>query len=325
VFKLVPPSTTGGAWTESVLHYFSTSATPADGWGPQSGLLLDNGGDLLGTTYTGGNSNKGRFLGTIFDVRSNGRPGGPDRVLHYFADSPDGANPIDSLLRNGNGFIGVTADGGNADSQGNPCGTVYQAGAPATPGGSWTESVIYAFATTNDGCNPLGGLVRDHNGVLYGTTKFGGVATFAGFGTVYSLTPTGAAGGAWTERLLYEFTDGADGAFPIGRLAIGAGGVLYGTTSSGGGSKRLGTVYSLTPPAVSGGMWTLNVLHTFTGDTSSGNPDDGGSPYAGLTWLNGALYEHRPVLQTAPSITVRSSKLCRSRARRRPLSKTQYH
>ncbi|MGA2739045.1 MAG: choice-of-anchor tandem repeat GloVer-containing protein [Bryobacteraceae bacterium] len=51
----------------------------------------------------------------------------------------------------------------------------------------------------------------------------------------------------------------ADGAGPYAGLTISPGGVLYGTTTSGGSgacTSGCGTVFSLTPPAVSGGPWT---------------------------------------------------------------------
>jgi uncharacterized repeat protein (TIGR03803 family) len=59
-------------------------------------------------------------------------------------------------------------------------------------------------------------------------------------------------------------------------VAIGAGGVLYGTTQRGGTANN-GTVFSLTPPAVPGGIWAEAVLHSFIG-----GPSDGERPHARL-------------------------------------------
>jgi len=55
VFKLTPPPTRSGAWTETVLYSFHGT----DGNGPQFGLVLDTAGHLYGTTYYGGASNDG--------------------------------------------------------------------------------------------------------------------------------------------------------------------------------------------------------------------------------------------------------------------------
>ena len=89
----------------------------------------------------------------------------------------------------------------------------------------------------------MGGVTLGANGALYGTTTAGGISNA---GTVYSLTPPAAPGGAWTETVLWSFMGGADGADPVAGLAIGENGVLYGTTSSGGVSNA-GTVFALKP------------------------------------------------------------------------------
>ena len=67
-----------------------------------------------------------------------------------------------------------------------------------------------------------------------------------------------------TYATLYQFTGylgGPDGSFPIAPVVIGPGGVLYGT-AGGGGVSGYGTVFSLRPPAGSGGPWTMSVSYT---------------------------------------------------------------
>ena len=71
-----------------------------------------------------------------------------------------------------------------------------------------------------DGQHPLGGLIRDTRGNLYGTTDWGGPSND---GTVYKLTPRGV------ERVLHSFTGGADGLDSHGGLVLDAKGNLYGT------------------------------------------------------------------------------------------------
>lgn len=60
VFKLTPKS--GGTWKEAILHQFESAG---DGSKPQWGLILDNSGNLYGTTYYGG----GRYgYGTVYEI-----------------------------------------------------------------------------------------------------------------------------------------------------------------------------------------------------------------------------------------------------------------
>lgn len=93
-----------------------------------------------------------------------------------------------------------------------------------------------------------------------------------------------AAGGAFaaTEKVVYAFKGGADGATPSGAL-LNVGGTLYGTTSGGGntgcGNSGCGTVFKLNPTT---GVET--VLYTFTGGA------DGANPQYGLINVNGTLY-----------------------------------
>jgi uncharacterized repeat protein (TIGR03803 family) len=101
-------------------------------------------------------------------------------------------------------------------------------------------------------------------------------------GTVFQLAPPVAAGGDWTESLLYSFHGGSDdGATPIG-IAIDKSGNLYGVTESGGLNTDVhckpfgcGTLFQLSPPAEASAAWTYAVLHFFnygTGSDPSGTP-----------------------------------------------------
>ena len=92
-----------------------------------------------------------------------------------------------------------------------------------------------------------------------------------GCGTVFEMTPK--EGGGWTEKVLHNFGNGTDGAYPEAGLIFDAAGNLYGTTAYGG-PHGYGTVFEMTPNG-SGG-WTEKVLHYF------GNGSDGLSPYSGL-------------------------------------------
>jgi uncharacterized repeat protein (TIGR03803 family) len=115
--------------------------------------------------------------------------------------------------------------------------------------------VIYSFFDGNDGGLPLGSLILDAVGNLYGTTNN---SFFFNYGTVFQLTPSGSG---WTENTLYSFTDGNDGGRPIGGVILDGSGNLFGTTSFAG-SGQGGTVFELTP--LQGG-WMFNLLQSFTG------------------------------------------------------------
>jgi uncharacterized repeat protein (TIGR03803 family) len=118
---------------------------------------------------------------------------------------------------------------------------VFSLTPPATTGGLWTEAVIHSFGLGSDGSKPDGaGVVIGARGTLYGTTQRGGTSNL---GTVFSMTPP-VSGRAWTETVLYNFTNGSDCAGPASGVAMGKDGVLYG--SSGGGTGY-GTVFSSTP------------------------------------------------------------------------------
>lgn len=147
-----------------------------------------------------------------------------------------------------------------------------------------TCKTLYSFQSDQhyDGAQPYAGLLAGANATLYGTTVFGGLH---GAGTVFELKPPGAAGGAWTERVLYNFAGGIDGANPYGGLVFDAAGALYGTTAAGG-TANAGTIFKLRPPAhPNQGNWSEAILHYF------GASGDGIDPQAGLVLgPNGEMY-----------------------------------
>jgi uncharacterized repeat protein (TIGR03803 family) len=93
--------------------------------------------------------------------------------------------------------------------------------------------VLHNFAGyPSDGANPFAGVAIGTGGVLYGTTSYGGTG---GTGTLFSLSPPVAgSAGPWAEALLHQFSGPPDGANPFAGVVIAAGGVLYGSTTSGG-------------------------------------------------------------------------------------------
>lgn len=151
--------------------------TKQDGVEPEAGLLRDSAGNLYGTATAGTASNDG----PVFRLSATGVLS----VLHKFAGSPDGAEPIEGLVRDPSGnFYETTAAGGTGtctDESASGCGTIYEITAKGA------ESVLYSFTGTPDGENPSGSaLLRDTSGNLYGTTYYGGAY---GCGTVFKYTP----------------------------------------------------------------------------------------------------------------------------------------
>ena len=251
VFTIAPSG------NEKLLYTFSGGA--GDGGTPLSDLIADPSGNLYGTTSAGAEE-----AGTIFKLA----PDGTETTLHNFFNG-DGFQPLAGLTADAAENLYGTAYGGGAQG----VGTIFK----LTSGG--TYSVLYSFGTeAGDGINPVGGVVRDKTGNLYGTTKFGGSSGCggSGCGVVYVLPSTGK------EKLLHVFQGGADGGLPLAALVRDKKGNLYGTTFSGGGTgcggAGCGTVFKI---AVDG---TETLLHTFTGGK------DGSQPAAALIAVNGVLY-----------------------------------
>jgi uncharacterized repeat protein (TIGR03803 family) len=110
-------------------------------------------------------------------------------VLHDFAGEPtDGINPWGSLVIGVGGVLyGITHQGGYPGGiAGLGVGTVYSLTPPASPQGSWTETLLHKFTgPPSDGSYPAG-LVMGTDGKLYGTTFQGGDSHL---GTVFELQP----------------------------------------------------------------------------------------------------------------------------------------
>lgn len=207
---------------------------------PQAGLVRDAAGDLYGTTYSGG----AYGWGTVFKLDL----GGNETVVHAFAGTPDGAQPMAGLMIDKHGNLyGTTYNGGTAGG-----GTVFKVDA------SGRESIIHSFIGFADGAYPSGGLLMDDDGVIYGTTQEGGASDscWGGCGTIFELDKTGNS----TVMLSFE----PPAANPRAALLLGTNGTLYGTTA-GDGECCLGTVFRLSKDTVP------TTLHTFAGGTDGAN------------------------------------------------------
>jgi uncharacterized repeat protein (TIGR03803 family) len=209
---------------ESVLYSFT--GYPSDGGGPQGGLIMDAKGNLYGTTSAGGTST----WGTVFMVDQAGK----ETVLHNFGGAPnDGGQPSAGLIFDEDGNLyGTTQLGGSGGcSQG--CGTVFKLDTTGA------VTILYNFPNRNEAWYPSGGLVRDGENNLYGTTPYGGRHEN---GTVFELSTAG------NLTVLHRFSGNGDGAVPLSGVMRDRTGALYGTTSSGGVYNcQCGTVFKITP------------------------------------------------------------------------------
>jgi len=157
--------------------------------------------------------------------------------------------------------------------------------------GLWTPSVaqqitdIHDFGfDSGDGDGPGAPMIAGPNGVLYGTTQFGGDLTCAGgfdfgCGIIFQLAPSGSQ---WNFSTLYEFTGEQDGLNGATTLAIDGAGNLYGPTNRS--TTPYDAIFELTPGAP-GQPWNFSLIYSFR------NQDDGAHAISPLFIdATGAIY-----------------------------------
>jgi uncharacterized repeat protein (TIGR03803 family) len=238
VYKL---DTSGNA---TVLYAFPGTA---DGQFPYNNVLFGSDCHLYGATQYGGK----KGAGLVYQLDGNGY----EKVLYSFSfhTSNGFGQPTGGVIRDSKGNFYGTTFIGQADV-GVGYGVVYKVD---TAGHS---TVLHNFTGGADGGDPYGGVIRDSKGNLYGTAEVGGTS---GAGVVFKVDTSGH------ETVLYTFTGGADGGFPLAGVIRDSKGNFYGTTN-GGGASGAGVVFKVD----TSGHET--VLHSFTGGA------DGGNPYTGV-------------------------------------------
>lgn len=260
IFELSPSN---GSWRETILYTFTGGS---DGGEPLAGLVMDNSGNLYGTTAIGGDFG----FGTVFTLsKANGA--WAESVLYSFQGGLDGAYPQSAVTLHGSSIFGMTYAGGGNNCLDAPsgCGTIFQL---VKGQNGWSENVLYRFANGADGAFPYANLIVDPAGNLYGTTTQGGYLSNNcapyGCGNVFQLK-RGQSG--WTLNPLHEFTYDTDGAAPYAGLLPVSSNTVYGT-AAGGGAGFGGTIFSL---QYSKGSWNFSVLYSFSGP-------DGAAPESNL-------------------------------------------
>src|SRR5215469_6042494 len=238
-----------GSWLYIPLFYFDTT----DGFSPWSRVVFGPGGALYGTTLTGGMGcypNNG--CGLVYSLRPPSTFCAAlscvwtETIMYEFTGGQDGADPIyGSVVFDNDGNLYDTASAGGTAGR----GVVFEL---VRSNGGWTEQVLYNFQGGSDGWQPVGGMVFDSAGNLYGTTIAGGTLDC---GTIFELSPNGSG---WTHKVLYSFLCGSDGNGPIATPILDQYGNLYGSTFYGGAGNG-GVVWELSPE--SNGKWSFNALY----------------------------------------------------------------
>jgi uncharacterized repeat protein (TIGR03803 family) len=174
-----------------------------------------------------------------------------ETVLYNFVSIPaNGSNPYAAVIFDSAGNLyGTTVYGGTAND-----GVLYKINT------SGQQTVLYCFQGGSDGSQPIGPLLFDSLGNLYGTALYGGSGHA---GVVFKFnTATNQ------ETVLYAFQGGSDGGRPGGGLIMDSAGNLYGTAASNG-SGGFGVVFKITSTGQE------SVLYNFTGAGDGAIPDSG--------------------------------------------------
>ncbi len=143
---------------------------------------------------------------------------------------------------------------GGADQQ----GTAFEL---RLSGSRYTEAVIHTFTNGSDGGQPIGTLVMNTSGDLFGVTQFGGTSNG---GVAFELIPTK---NGYQEQVLHDFPFGA--ALPQAGLTMAANGTLYGTGYGAGNVHTHGFVFRLRPK---GDRYAYTDLYNFQGGSDGSNP-----------------------------------------------------
>jgi uncharacterized repeat protein (TIGR03803 family) len=280
-----------------------------EGAGPIGGLVVDEAGNVYGTTSYDHNPDGG--CGSVFKLSPSGSYWSLTYLRYFDSDRGEGCDP-EATLTYSNGLLWGTTKGGGSKGQGTvfsmdtsggsfhfdsfsgikgrePLSAFNSWGYGTTYSGGWKgKGNIYRLdpgkgliskrsfnVDGKAGYAPMGDLVTLYVGgvrTIYGTTSAGGVG---GGGTIYRLTEIEPNSDRWAMKVLYSFSSGdAGGWAPMAGLTADAAGNLYGTTSRGG---DCGTVFKLSPGR--NNRWTHTVLYSFD---YYNNFEDGCQPTSGV-------------------------------------------
>ena len=258
-----------------VLSSFDTSGSPfpgayhfgysLNGFRPTAGIIKGTDGKLYGTAKIGGADGAGILYSVNADGTSYTR-------LHEFTDA-QGYDLSGKLLEASDGKLyGTSAQSTTSN------GTIYR----INKNGTGFE-IIYSYLDLANGYSPLGSLVEDNTGSLYGVTYY----STPGGGIVFKMNKDG------TGYTVLKMFDGAGIFNPATGLTI-SGDYLYGACTFGGPQFK-GGVYRIKKDGTG-----YQELHIFNGASDGSNPwtapivaNNGklyGTTYAGGDNMSGTLY-----------------------------------
>lgn len=266
VIDIIPegPAPAQIAPAASVLNTLYAFPGGSVGYSPRGGLAMDTSGVLYGTTQYDGLCST---CGVIFKLTP---PVAPKTAwtfgfMHKFVLYKDGIHPTAPLTWFKGALYGTTSAGGDTSCG---CGEVFK----ITPKGVYTR--LHTFTPSNKGSTPIGGLLIDTDGTMYGTTSAGGTT---GSGVIFKLTAKG--GYTVMHNFAGNYTSG-----PQGEMIFGEDGAVYGT-EYGGGKYNQGTIFKITKAGA------FQVLYNFQGVNQPGGSHDGANPEGRLALgTDGTIY-----------------------------------
>ena len=163
----------GSGWDESIIYNFTGTE---DGGDLYAGVIMDATGNLYGATTEGAGGCHG---GTVFELSPSGELWNYSNLYSFNEGMCRPNGPYGNLAM---------------DAAGNLYGTTYQDGANlfgtvfklTFSDDTWTKTDLHVFTGGDDGALPVGNILLDANGNLYGTAFTGG---HFGHGVVWEITP----------------------------------------------------------------------------------------------------------------------------------------
>lgn len=253
---------TGGSDSQGVLFKFDpvlntcTNLLNFDGSdkgrNPVGSLIQANSGKLYGMTRVGGLTNNGVLFNFATDTETYTK-------LIDFTTTPNGSYPLGMLMNAANGMLyGLTYSGGTGN-----LGVIFEYN-PATD--IYTKK--FDFEISSNGSNPAASFVQLSNGLLYGTTAYGGAN---GVGVLFEYDPET---NIYTKKI--DFVSVTKGAYPSGDLLLASNGKLYGMTQQGG-ANNYGVLYEYDP-----------ITNVFTKKIDFAGSANGRNPYGALVQASNA-------------------------------------
>jgi len=186
---------------------------------PECSLIEASDGMIYGTASSGGANYSG---GTIFRINPSDRSF--EKVYDFWSSIDQGGGCNDGLTEGTNGMLyGLGSQGGVNNS-----GVLF-----VFDPINFTYTVLHHFDENTSGSRPVGKLIQDTNGNLYGVTKWGGAN---GDGVLFEYNTSTS-----TFLKLHDFDATISGREPTG-VTQATNGKLYGMTTWGG-AYNLGVLF----------------------------------------------------------------------------------